>query len=68
MRIGKAGVRLFYDAGVAWNVGQRRQGLPHRQGAGAGLFMAAPLFNIHLDAAANLSGGGRVHFAAGFSF
>ncbi len=69
MGIGKTGVRIFYDSGVAWNVEQRRQDLPFQQGAGAGVFIAAPLFRINLDAAANLSGGGgRVHFTAGFSF
>jgi outer membrane protein assembly factor BamA len=66
---GRAGVSMFYDAGMAWNVGQRRQDVPVQQGAGAGVFLTASFFQIDLDVAKNLSGrGGRLHVAAGFSF
>jgi hemolysin activation/secretion protein len=69
MGIGKAGVRIFYDAGQGWNVGERRSDAMVQQGAGAGVFLLARLINISLDGAANLSGGGgRLHFGFGLRF
>ena len=67
--VGRAGVILFYDAGKAWNVGQRPKDIVLQQGAGAGVFLMLPLVRVNLDVARNLtSGGTRAHFGFGFSF
>ena len=68
LKIARAGVDLFYDAGKI-----QRNGLPlgdarWEQGAGVGVFLLAPFFQVNLDVASDLSGGIRWHFAAGARF
>jgi outer membrane protein assembly factor BamA len=65
----KLGVTVFVDAAKAVDFGTRLQdGVWHR-GAGAGLFLIAPLVKINLDVAHGLGGGGtRLNIGSGFSF
>ncbi|MEP6917263.1 MAG: BamA/TamA family outer membrane protein, partial [Acidobacteriota bacterium] len=65
----KLGVTVFVDAAKAVDAGASlRDGVWHR-GAGAGLFLLAPLVKINLDVAHGLDGGGaRLNIGSGFSF
>jgi Omp85 superfamily domain/Surface antigen variable number repeat len=65
----KLGVTAFYDAGKAFNVGQRLQDATWRQGVGGGVFLIATIVRINLDVAHGLRDGDtRVHLSSGFSF
>jgi hypothetical protein len=65
----KLGFNVFYDAGKAWDVGQRIEGAEWRRGAGAGLFLIASVVRINLDVARGLkTGDTRVHLSSGFTF
>jgi hypothetical protein len=65
----KLGLTVFMDASKAADFnGSFRDSEWHR-GAGAGLFLIAPLLKINLDIAHGLNGGGtRVNLGTGFSF
>ena len=64
----KLGLTVFVDASKAVDFGTPlRDGEWHR-GAGAGLFLIAPLVKINLDVAHGFHGGTRVHLGSGFSF
>ncbi len=64
----KLGLTVFADASKAVDFGTPlRDGEWHR-GAGAGLFLIAPLVKINLDVAHGFDGGTRVHLGSGFSF
>jgi hypothetical protein len=69
IRGAKLGVTVFVDAARAVDFGTRlKDGVWHR-GAGAGLFLIAPLVKINLDVAHGLNGGGtRLNIGSGFSF
>jgi hypothetical protein len=68
IRGAKLGVTVFADASKAVDFGTAlRDGEWHR-GAGAGLFLIAPLLKINLDVAHGFDGGTRVHLGSGFSF
>jgi hypothetical protein len=65
----KLGVSLFMDAAKAVNYGEPFDSVDWRRGAGAGVFLMAPLFNVNLDVARGLDGGRtRVHLGMGFAF
>ena len=65
----KFGVDVFTDASKAADFGTRLQDASWRRGAGAGIFMIAPLVKINLDVAHGFDGGGtRVSLGTGFSF
>jgi hypothetical protein len=65
----KLGVTAFFDAGKAFDVGQRLQDAAWHQGVGAGVFLIATIVRINLDVARGLKNGDtRVHLSSGFSF
>jgi hypothetical protein len=65
----KLGVAVFVDAGKVWDVGQSLDAVEWRRGAGAGVFLIAPLVRINLDVARGLkTGDTRVHLSSGFTF
>jgi outer membrane protein assembly factor BamA len=65
----KLGATLFYDAGKAFDVGQKLSDATWRQGVGGGLFLIATIVRINLDIARGLKNGDtRVHLSSGFSF
>ena len=65
---GDAGVRLFYDRAAVWDAGARVGDADFLNGAGVGLFLAAPMVELHLDVAHDLIGAVRVHAGAGVRF
>lgn len=66
--LGRAGVRLFFDAGATYDVTERLGHTRFSQGAGGGLFWSLAFLTLQLDAAHDLRGGARLHFATGASF
>ena len=65
---GSAGLRSFYDRATVWDAGRPMRGAEFLDGAGVGLFLAAPLFQVHVDVAHDLVGSVRVHAGAGVRF
>ena len=66
--IGRTGALLFYDTGATYDVGVPLARVPFHKGAGAGVFLNAPLVQFRLVAAHNLIDDVRVHFSAVLSF
>jgi outer membrane protein assembly factor BamA len=65
----KLGATVFFDAGKAFDVGQRMSDAPWHRGVGGGLFMIATVVRINLDIAHGLkTDDTRVHLSSGFSF
>jgi outer membrane protein assembly factor BamA len=65
----KLGLTVFMDAAKAADVGASLKDAQWHRGAGAGLFIIAPLVKINLDIAHGLNGGGtRLNLGTGFSF
>jgi hypothetical protein len=65
----KLGVTVFMDAAKAADVGASLRDAEWHRGAGAGLFVIAPLLKINLAVAHGLDGGGtRLTLGTGFSF
>jgi hypothetical protein len=65
----KLGVTVFMDAAKAADVGASLRDAEWYRGAGAGLFVIAPLLKINLAVAHGLNGGGtRLTLGTGFSF
>jgi hypothetical protein len=65
----KLGVTVFMDAAKAADVGASLRDAEWHRGAGAGLFVIAPLLKINLAVAHGLNGGGtRLTLGTGFSF
>jgi hypothetical protein len=65
----KFGVSAFTDVSKAVNFDERLSDAAWRQGAGAGIFLIAPLVKINLDVGHGFDGGGtRVILSTGFSF
>jgi outer membrane protein assembly factor BamA len=68
VKVAKAGLRFFVDAGTVYDKGQRYKDQTLKQGYGAGVFMTAAVFHLNLDVAHGKGTGTRVHFSGGFSF
>jgi outer membrane protein assembly factor BamA len=64
----KLGVSVFIDAAKAADFDARLRDAEWHRGAGAGVFLIAPLVQLNLDVARGLSGGTRVSLGTGFSF
>jgi len=65
----KLGLTVFMDAAKAADVGASLKDAQWHRGAGAGLFIIAPLVKINIDIAHGLNGGGtRLNLGTGFSF
>jgi hypothetical protein len=65
----KFGVDVFTDASKVADVGTSLGDVTWRRGAGAGIFVIAPLVKINVDVAHGFDGGGtRVTLGTGFSF
>ena len=66
---GNTGIRFFYDTGAAYGAGQSLYDVRFLKGAGAGLFLLAPLgVRLDLDVAHDFAGGVRLHLGAGVRF
>jgi len=68
MGLGRAGVKVFFDAGAVFAAGTSLRDATFHQGAGGGVFFTAPLVRFDLDVGHDLHHGARVHVTAGFSF
>jgi len=68
LSIGQAGAVVFFDSGATYDVGQSLARVPFRNGAGAGVFLNAPLVQFRIVAAHNLIDDVRVHVSAVLSF
>ena len=69
IRGAKFGVDVFTDASKIAEFSGRLEDAEWRRGAGAGIFIIAPLVKINLDVAHGFDGGGtRVSLGTGFSF
>jgi surface antigen Omp85-like protein/surface antigen-like variable number repeat protein len=65
----KLGLTIFIDAAKAVDFGASLKDAAWHRGAGAGLFIIAPLVKINIDVAHGLNGGGtRLNIGSGFSF
>ena len=65
----KFGVNVFTDAAKGVDFGARLEDAEWHRGAGAGIFLIAPLVKINLDVAHGFDGGGtRVSLGTGVSF
>jgi surface antigen Omp85-like protein/surface antigen-like variable number repeat protein len=64
----KLGLTVFVDAARAVDFGTRLKDGEWHRGAGAGLFIIAPLVKINLDVAHGFHGDRRLHIGSGFSF
>lgn len=63
-----AGVRLFFDTGAVYDVGQSIRKARFSRGAGVGLFLSAAIFSLQLDVGHDTRGSARVHFGSTVSF
>jgi outer membrane protein assembly factor BamA len=68
LRVAKLGVNFFVDTGVTYNKGQRLSDQPFETGAGAGVWLAAAVIQLHLEVAHGFDSGTRAHFGMGFNF
>ena len=68
LSFGRAGVRVFFDTGAVYDVGDDLYLTRFSQGTGAGVFLNAAFLNLQLDVAHDLDGGVRLHFGSGVSF
>ena len=64
----RLGVNVFVDAAKMIDFGGRLADAAWRRGAGAGLFLIAPLVQINLDVAHGFDAGTRLNIGTGFSF
>lgn len=68
LKIGKAGVSVFFDSGTVAPYGARLSDQRMRSGAGVGFFVIATIFQLNLDIAKGFDGGTRAHLMTGFTF
>ena len=68
LSIGRMGAVVFFDSGATYDVGQSLTRVPFRSGAGAGVFLNAPVVQFRVVAAHNLIDDVRVHVSAVLSF
>ncbi|HSC28854.1 MAG TPA: FtsQ-type POTRA domain-containing protein [Vicinamibacterales bacterium] len=69
LSVARLGVTAFFDAGKAYDVGERFEDADWHRGAGAGVFLMASIVRINLDVAHGLKDGDtRVHLSTGFAF
>jgi outer membrane protein assembly factor BamA len=69
IRGARFGFTIFVDAAKVTDAGTPFGDVEWERGAGAGIFMMAPLLKLNLDIARGRDGGGtRVHFGTGFGF
>jgi len=68
LKVGRAGVNVFVDAGTAYDHGTRLKDSKMRYGGGVGVFLLATIFQVNIDVAARQGGGSRVHVTTGFQF
>jgi outer membrane protein assembly factor BamA len=68
LRVARAGVSVFFDAGSVWDHGESFSSSRVKKGGGAGIFLLASLFQLSLDVGFREGGGTRIHFTTGLQF
>ena len=66
--MGRVGLSVFGDAGMVQDHGHPLGDGIFRKGAGAGIFLLTPVFQVSLDVARGIGGGTRVHLSSGLTF
>lgn len=67
-RLARTGVSVFYDVAATYDHGAQWREQRFERGVGVGVFIAAPLFGVHLDVARGIGRGTRVHLSLGTSY
>jgi outer membrane protein assembly factor BamA len=68
MSVGRLGVNVFYDAGAAYNRGEKLKDARFHRGVGAGVWFSVAIIKLNLDIAHGLGEGTRAHLSTGFTF
>jgi outer membrane protein assembly factor BamA len=68
LSVGKLGVSVFVDEGMAYLKGQRRQDQTLHKGVGGSIWISAAVFRLSLAVAHGLGASTRVNFGAGLTF
>ncbi|MEI6668657.1 MAG: BamA/TamA family outer membrane protein [Acidobacteriota bacterium] len=68
MHLGQSGLKLFADAGTAYDSRTRLTDAASHSGVGIGWFVRAPLVQVGIDVAHGSGGGLRTHVTAGVRF
>lgn len=68
MQMAQTGLVLFGDAGAVSDHGAKLRNADVHCGAGAGVYVRAPLLQLEIDVAHGFGRGARVHVTAGFRF
>ncbi len=68
LSVGRLGVSVFVDAGVAYDFGQRLKDQVRQTGIGGSVWMSATVFRLSLSVAHGRGAGTRVNFGGGLTF
>lgn len=68
LSVGRLGVSVFVDSGVAYDYGQRLKDQVRQTGIGASVWMSATVFRVSLSVAHGRGAGTRVNFGGGLTF
>jgi outer membrane protein assembly factor BamA len=68
LRMARFGYSIFMDAGTTYDKGQRFRDRQFEKGAGAGVWLTAPLFRFSAAVARGIGSGMRTHIGAGLTF
>jgi outer membrane protein assembly factor BamA len=68
LSVGRLGVSVFVDTGVAYDYGQRLKDQVRQTGIGGSVWMSATVFRLSLSVAHGRGAGTRVNFGGGLTF
>ncbi|MEO6224034.1 MAG: BamA/TamA family outer membrane protein [Vicinamibacterales bacterium] len=68
LSVGRLGVSVFVDTGVAYDFGQRLKDQVRQTGVGGSVWMSATVFRLSLSVAHGRGAGTRVNFGGGLAF
>ena len=68
LSVGRLGVSVFVDTGVAYDYGQRLKDQVRQTGIGGSVWMSATVFRLSLSVAHGRGAGTRVNFGGGMTF
>jgi outer membrane protein assembly factor BamA len=68
MSVGRLGVNVFFDAGAAYDRGQKLKDAKFYRGIGGGVWFSVAFVKLNLDVARGLGEGTRAHLSSGFTF
>jgi len=68
LRLGQTGIKVFGDAGAAYDHGVQLRDARVEYGVGGGWYLRVPLLQIEVDVAYGIDSGTRAHVMAGLKF